>query len=799
MDASTNQRRANLAPGMVVAPTCEQAMLDEPYLVLHVDVDSDAAVLIPIEPRRVNKRIYFRGYRTFKLSKLELHLDPKAPLLSIKEVKPRPVTLLSERQLNEKFSRGEGGESAPVRKRRRRWALIGPMVSSPDAVLLFDHELLLPAIRKRAGELTSNDSEQARQIVQIRNCLHQFWAGGSVEDALIPFSSACGGRGQRRKSKGRKLGRHNKPTKDGQQGREGFIPKEEDIDIMRWAWRNLKVRGTTIAKACRRMWREFYSTLETDERGHSETILLPQEQRPTPAQFRYWGENQAPNQEAWKRQLGAQSLERNWRALPGSATDDIYAAGQRGGIDSTPPDINFVSLRSRLKRIGPGNRILIVDHLYGYMPGFYMGLEAPSAKTVNLAVLHALSEKAEWLTDLGLDDIPPEDWIPMHFTHLVGDNTDTRAEAVRQSLLKIGTNLIHVPVRRSDLNSMAEAGHHHLHRLVDHNMLGTTYGRPNERGDEPADDRARHHIIEGIRETARAIHTHNTMELDIILPLAMERDGVRPTRLDMTRWSIEKHKRAMSPVDTATARSKLLMHCRGTFTESGVKLLRDDMGDKRAFIEPLRYVSRHPRIMAKMALARRGGKQRVDFFDDDFAYDPYRIRRIFYFDPDEGMITLDLVTNDRDLPFEASMHDVIDRLDHHGTKTYFTRDHRDQKLSRMEAKQDETKKNATEEYEEEHAALAKPLSKAAQRANKQENRAGDDPLMRDGMPLLVPAQADLGAMQSESLPLAEAPPRPAPPNNVPGSSPTPRPGASRAGSLLDQAIARRRKKIAEHA
>lgn len=92
------------------------------------------------------------------------------------------------------------------------------------------------------------------------------------------------------------------------------------------------------------------------------------------------------------------------------------------------------------------------------------------------------------------------------------DNTDLRSEEVMGCLNEIGTDIHFVPVRRADLNSRAESSHHKkIHRMVDHKMLGSTYGQLRaDRGEESAIDRARHTPIQAIRETARAVHVHNT-------------------------------------------------------------------------------------------------------------------------------------------------------------------------------------------------------------------------------------------------------------------------------------------------
>ena len=79
-----------------------------------------------------------------------------------------------------------------------------------------------------------------------------------------------------------------------------------------------------------------------------------------------------------------------------------------------------------------------------------MGLDAPGSLPVQLAYLHALTDKREWLKWLGLEDQELEHWIPIRFVTLLADNTDARAAAAMSALDNVETGLKFVPVARSD-------------------------------------------------------------------------------------------------------------------------------------------------------------------------------------------------------------------------------------------------------------------------------------------------------------------------------------------------------------
>lgn len=757
-----------LIPGMVIKPASDSTTISCAHRILYVHEPSDRIVLIPVEPHRSSNRMYFVSYTNTSLTDIRMELDPKDPKLAIITVQSRADATATDEELDKKYLRKGQIKSTPRLERERRWALIQPLVANHDAALLFDHQIRHEQIALRAKQLSDSSNKIRRLRVEIRDCLNQYWAGGSTRGALTPYRGACGGRGKEKVQRN-KLGKHNAPTRKGLKGLEGYVLAEYDKDIIRFSWRNYYIRGTTIDKAYRKMCREFYSVELTDEAGRLQTQLLPAHERPTKDQFRRWGAKQSPDQAAWKKQLSKTNAARIDRAIIGNANDDIAAVGQRASVDSSPPDMHFISTVRRLDRIGMAYRVLVVDSAFRYIPGFYLGLHAPSAETVKLAFLHAMTPKSNWLKFLGLDDQSADDWIPIAFTSAIADNTDARAEEVFVSLDVIGTGQFYIPVARSDLNSDAEVSHHQLHRMVDHNMLGTTHGRrTSERMEERSDDLARHTILEAIRETARAIHTHNTMPLDIHPTIEMQRElldkDLPITRLNLTRMRINQGKVSRTLLDLDEARMHLMPITRGTFTAKGVKLLRPDTGNKRTFVEQVRFVSRHPLMIERFSQAKNErGKHRIDFYDEDFRHDPYNPTEIFYRNPVDGeFIRLEARSDDREMLQECSYHDILYNMDHYAIYRHEVVEGQDQARSRMESGQEETKWTAKDEYDAELGAEPNPPSKTKLRGNKSQNRERENALYQYGMPIQPPPASALSTAATDD-------PEPTPGTATPGN------------------------------
>lgn len=718
------------------------------FRVLAVNSKLDKIVFTRATSKASAGRLYFVNPRIEKLSWL-LSDEISTQFQFLTGGLPlRPDVRATPEELDKKYLRRGQEQSSARKERTERYELIKPLVKpadSEDMVLLFDPQIRTEKIYQRAKELAKSPKDIKRLRRRITDTLNQYWAEGSVEGSVTPHTSRCGGRGKEKKQGEKKIGAKNWPTKSGQTGLEGYILSEEEKEQCGFAWRNYYIRGKTLGKAYRRFKREFYSDIGLDEDNHPKRIVRPDHLCPTKTQFKYWGRLRSPGHEIWKKQFSPRALARIDRVLFGSSNENVVKIGQRGAIDSTTTDQELVSVINRINRIGQAHRVLIVDSKYKYIPGFYMGLDAPGSLPVQLAYLHALTDKSEWLKWLGLEKSQElKNWIPIRFVTLLADNTDARAAAAMSALDNVETGLKFVPVARSDMNSDVETTHHALHRLVDHNLVGTTHGQRTERGEEKADVLARMTIIEAIRETARAIYAWNTMELDIVPTLEMQRElvdkGIKLTRANLTRWEIERGNQATSLISEAEARIALLIPTRGTFTQNGVRLLRSDKGQKREFVSHVRYASHHKLIVEK-CLEAKVMRSRVmpTAFDDDFLYDPYRPSEIYYRDLYSGeLIALAAKTRDSQLLEECSLPDIYELADANKLRLFFAESARERLISDLEAEQEEANAAAEAEYKATVEKVGKSPSKSSIRKGKKSNRETEKTLMDHGMPVIAP-------------------------------------------------------------
>lgn len=716
-----------ILPGMGLSPIENQGLLiNRKMRVLYVNTRLNQLVAIAVEPKSSKKKLYFTCPKIFHLTEIIKLIEVHCLKLLTEGIKLRPDVLATDDALNKKY---KAYPCKAVLIRQRNYKLIESLVQNTEnQTLLFDQKTRVGKIDEHIIELgiSTNLTSLKRQLQQK---IFQFFAEGASPNALTPYLANRGGRGKERVQTS-KLGRHNAPTKSGIFGCKGFLMTAGDKKICGFAYRNYLIWGRTCDHALRKMWTNFYFFEEQDDNGKTQRKLLPKNLRPSRAQFERWGEKDS-GQQAWQKEFNKQQLARLDRTILGKSNDHVYSVGQVGAIDSTTTDTEFVSATDRLKRIGLATRMLVVDTLYGYIPGFYMGLEAASSSTVKLALLHAMTDKTEWLKFLGLTEMSPDDWLPIRFGNHICDNTDARNQAIMDDLERLGIGIKYVPTHRSDLNAVVESSHHILHRLIDHLLPGTTRGKRLQRGDKRPDLSARLTLIEGIRESTKAVHFHNTAPIDIPITLEIRRElvdkGLIVNRLNLTKLAIQKGNLHVSLISREQAIATLATPIEGTFTAKGVKLHRTDI-EERAFIEPIRYLSKHPSMLFKFQEAKTNRRVAPTHHDAVFLYNPYQPNEIHYRDTHTGdLYNLELESPDAEW-YEYTIPDYLSAMQQDANQKYFADEIKQQQHAKFEHQLEKTINKIENEYTE-AVAISPPVSKSKITKDKKKNRTAERSMM----------------------------------------------------------------------
>ncbi len=103
-----------------------------------------------------------------------------------------------------------------------------------------------------------------------------------------------------------------------------------------------------------------------------------------------------------RKKLGTRRAAERVRAMPGTIISEAPLADVE--IDHSPLDMFLVSSVDR-KCIGRAYLTVVSDMYTRSVLGFHLGLDAPSALTVALALLHAVMPKETWLSERGLGNL----------------------------------------------------------------------------------------------------------------------------------------------------------------------------------------------------------------------------------------------------------------------------------------------------------------------------------------------------------------------------------------------------------
>ena len=113
-----------------------------------------------------------------------------------------------------------------------------------------------------------------------------------------------------------------------------------------------------------------------------------------------------------RKKFGVRRARERTRALPGTIATSAPLAMVE--VDHSPLDIFLVDSADR-KPIGRANLTLVSDTFSRAVLGFHLGLDAPGALPVALALTHAVMPKQEWLAERGLGDLEwPMCGVPRH-------------------------------------------------------------------------------------------------------------------------------------------------------------------------------------------------------------------------------------------------------------------------------------------------------------------------------------------------------------------------------------------------
>ncbi|MEW7850504.1 hypothetical protein AB2N08_17575 [Massilia aurea] len=684
-----------LGIGEVYASTGSDSMIERPtFRIIHKNHAQNMVWVIRLPVAGDGER-HIRAPTSLACSDLaKLLIDKKIVKI---QLTPPAVFLLSDAEIRARYS-NKDGSCTIIDRRNNRYAILERLINSYSTGEILERGLVTLWVKQQA-ELTK------RSRAKLYDDLHSYWAGNFSKNALIPDYWRSGAGGKERKQK-TKLGRPNAKARADINANKGYFLSDDDKEKLSFGWRYFLSQGRTRSQAYLETMGVFYSERWEGQNGIQTPILLPSDLRPTPAQFERWGPAGDPRLTASRIQLGEIDWSKKYRGISGSAEDGMPAVGMQAVCDTTTNDAYLKSVTSRLKTVGPVNRLLITESRSNLIIGLHCGFDAPSAQTFLLAVAHGASSKVDFCARFGIT-ISEDEWPACATRTYLGDNGEYRNELSRQALDQFGASVDNIPSGQPQFNGVAESKHHLLHARLDHQLDGTTYGQPRRRGKPHPAINACVNYFEYMRELIREILYHNNEEkVSHLLDAEMRRAQVVPTRISIYRWLIDRGYISDFVPDIAILRAHLYPSVPATLTESGVYLLREDQGARTERIPNARYMADCLVELGLLEQARRKGNRRITVRCNPI--DP----RSVWFQTERGLAELRNIHSDPILYNQATVADLVAMKDEDKIIELDTRGQDEQKRMVIVTNRQAMLSQAQAEKQGELKSLAKPMSKA---------------------------------------------------------------------------------------
>jgi putative transposase len=701
---------------------------DAPFVGLHrvlwiwTDVEDIGRVMTVEIPCRVDGEPsprYFKAPVKRSLPDVLIALDQSE--LVISKLTLPPIAYLPDESIRKIYSqrttptkRRLRTDSASLQKRDRQWALVEPIMRyiQDHPADAFETEVLAAMICDRISKTRCRRAD-------INDALHRLLALGCGKNALLSSHQRCGGRGKSRAPKNcTRLGRKNAAFVAGEVESPGIHLSLDDKQKLAMGWNRFLRQGKSVKAAysltCGAWWSEGVKLVD----GEEVPILLPAKQRPTEAQFRFWGPRDAEGKSAFELLLAPNAWEKKYRPKLGSSFSGLTSIGQMGLMDATSNDVNLVSMVSRLKALGPANRLFLHEGLSDAICGVNCSLDAPSERTALLTILNAATDKVEFCKRFGVT-ITPDQFPTMFFGKIRVDNGELRTKGAIDAMSAVGSAIEFVERHRPERKGRNEAGHRSIHKLLDHRLDGTTRGRQRQRGEDHSAIAACWTWFEYMCELLRAIVYYNC-HLDASALMRehpfhseMARDSVPPNRAAIHAWCIKNNRIAIPPFEVDLLRAHLLPSIQAVVRQNGVFLLRPDRGDKPEIVWGARFSGQR-----MIELGWHKGTLKTRYID--VKYDPDNLNKVWFLDA-LGMHCLKNLSDDT-LRHQQTLADLLAMTDQEHLQELKRQDEDDQARSDFISHREHVNSRSRRAKNGEIKAANRKISKTEIKSNMGLNR-----------------------------------------------------------------------------
>ncbi|MEZ9131632.1 DDE-type integrase/transposase/recombinase [Vibrio breoganii] len=449
-------------------------------------------------------------------------------------------------------------------KRNEKYSLIADLISSP--------RFLLDLVEQPRIKLVSLHAKKHNTYVQnLYRVLNLYWKYGQEKNALLPSYKNSGGRGKSRVAGTKKRGSPVQLSCPSFQAPEGVNTTESDKVLFIRAMKQFGLKGEKVrySRVYDKMLKEYYSDELIAAEAESRNALIPSYRA-----FIYWIKKLFPAEKLIRKQTNQGDFDRNKRGLRGAATDHTEVPGSCFELDATVLDVHIVSEFQRNHVLGRPTVYCVVDKESRMIVGLHVSMEYASWRAGRQALINSFTSKKEYCAEFGIE-IEEDDWPCNHIPQrLLCDRGEFICKDAEDLAVPLIGHLSIAPPYRAELKGIVEHRFNILNEKLVHELLGTTKGRSYIRSDKDPRLDATFTLREITKLLIDEVLEHNS---SIFKDLAKQsaliiESNLPPTPLNYWKVHVEAQRHALSRVDEAHARSRLLPISKVTMTSKGIRL-----------------------------------------------------------------------------------------------------------------------------------------------------------------------------------------------------------------------------------
>lgn len=444
----------------------------------------------------------------------------------------------------------EQGSNTQI-KRDKNHELIQDVINDP----------LYYAPKVRAARIKATIATKEISKPYVYKLIRRYWQRGQTPNALLPNYKNSGGKGQKRTTIKKKLGRPRVYTPG-----VGAIVDEQTERLFRMAIDKylLKDTGCSFPYAHRR-FKALYENYFPD---------TPEAEMPTKRQMQYFYQREYGTVTKLQKRTNKIEYNKDVRPLFSTANANTLGPGSRYEIDATIADIYLNSDSDRRNIVGRPVIYFVIDVFSRMVAGLYVGFENPSYPAALQALTMAMTDKVQFCKEYGFE-ISEEEWPTVGLPDaILADRGELLGNQIESLESSFSVRIENTPPYRGDAKGIVERYFRTVQEEFKAFAPGVVRGTTiKKRGGQDYRLDAKLSVLEFKKIILSSVLIHN--KYDVLEKY--DRDADMPPNLEMTplsiwNWGIQHRTGRLRAASEEAIRISLLPRIKATVSELGVSV-----------------------------------------------------------------------------------------------------------------------------------------------------------------------------------------------------------------------------------